>query len=74
MVAEVQRDQGGWLDLLVRSCTVVEEKPGHKILPSPVGERLRRKRHTVEKGRPERMLWSDESARAALLAKGAREP
>ena len=31
-------------------------------------EKIRRKRATVEKGRPERLLWSDESARAALTA------
>lgn len=73
MVAEVLRDEGGWLDLLVRNCAVTAEKPGHKILPLPADEPVRRKRHTVEKGKPERMIWSDESARAALLAKGARD-
>jgi hypothetical protein len=56
VVAEVQHDQGGWLDLLVRGCTVVAEKPDHKILPLPAGEPIGRKRHTVEKGKPERLL------------------
>lgn len=66
VVAEVLRDQGGWLDLLVRGCTVLSERPGRKVLPLPTDLPLRRKRHTVEKGKPERLLWSDESARAAL--------
>ncbi|MEP7303924.1 MAG: hypothetical protein ABJA98_00265 [Acidobacteriota bacterium] len=55
VVAEVLKDQGGWLDLLVHACTVTSEKPGHKILPLASGP-LTRKRHTVEKGRPERLL------------------
>jgi hypothetical protein len=37
VVAEVLRDEGGWLDLLVRSCTVTAEKPGHRILALPAG-------------------------------------
>lgn len=67
VTAEVLRDQDGWLDLLVRSCTVASEKPGHKVLPLPNDQSLHRKRHTVEKGKPERLLWSDEAARAALV-------
>jgi hypothetical protein len=35
---------------------VVAEKPDHKILPLPAGEPIGRKRHTVEKGKPERLL------------------
>ena len=67
VVAEVLRDHGGWLDLLVRGCTVASEKPGHKVLPLPNGQPLHRKRHTVEKGKPERLLWGDEGARALLV-------
>jgi len=30
---------------------------------------VRRRRRTIERGNPERLLWSDESARAALNSK-----
>ena len=53
VVAEVLRDSDGWLDLLVRGCTIVSEKPVRKILPLPADEPLRRERHTVEKGNPQ---------------------
>jgi hypothetical protein len=67
VVAEVLKDRDGWLDLLVRACSVASEKPGHKVLSLPIDQPIRRKRHTVEKGKPERLLWSNEAARAALV-------
>jgi len=67
VIAEVLRDEGGWLDLLIRGCSIVSEKPGHKVQPLPAAQPARRKRHTVEKGKPERLLWSDEAARATLV-------
>jgi hypothetical protein len=69
VIAEVVRDEGGWLDLLVRGCTVANEKPGRKVLPLAKNTEVRRKRHTIEKGKPERLLWSDESVRALLVSK-----
>lgn len=69
VIAEVIRDEGGWVDLLVRDCTILSEKFGLKVLPLAKNAPVRRKRHTVEKGKPERLLWSDESARALLASK-----
>jgi hypothetical protein len=69
ITAEVLRDEGGWLDLLIRGCTVVSEKPGHKVSALVTNVEIRRKRHKVEKGKPERLRWSDETARAALVSK-----
>jgi hypothetical protein len=69
VVAEVIRDEGGWLDLLTRGCTVASEKPGCKISILAPKVEIRRKRHTIEKGKPERLLWSDETARALLVSK-----
>lgn len=69
ITAEVLRDEGGWLDLLIRGCTVASEKPGHKVSALPTNMEIRRKRHTVEKGKPERLRWSDETARAALVSR-----
>jgi hypothetical protein len=69
VVAEVIRDDDGWVELLVRESTVVSEKPGWLLKPLPKDVAVRRRRQTVERGSPERLLWSDESARAALHSK-----
>ena len=69
VTAEVLRDEGGWLDLLIRGCTVASEKPGGRVSVLATNLEIRRKRHTVEKGKPERLLWSDETVRALLVSK-----
>ncbi|SRR6266446_3794497 len=76
VVAEVIRDAGGWVDLLVRDSTIASEKPGRKVFPLAKNLEVRRKRRTIQKGKPERLLWSDESVRALLVSKlpGADNP
>ncbi len=74
LVAEILRDQDGWLDLVVRGCTVTNEKPGHSVSVLAMDADIRRKRRTVEKGNPERRLWSDETARALLVSKRPEPP
>jgi len=69
VIAEVIRDERGWLDLLVRDCTIASEKPGGEVLLLAKNIEVRRKRHTIEKGKPERLLWSDETVRAFLVSK-----
>jgi hypothetical protein len=66
VIAEVISDQNGWVDLLVRGCTIVGEKPGWLLKPFVENLSIRRRRGIIERGNPERLLWSDESARAAL--------
>ena len=76
VIAEVIRDDGEWVDLLVRDSAVASEKPGHKILPLAKDLEVHRKRHTIEKGKLERLLWSDETVRASLVSErpGADNP
>ena len=70
VVAEVVRDyRDGWVELLVRASTVVFEKPGWLLKPLLANVTVKRRRRTIERGNPERLLWSDESARAALNSK-----
>lgn len=69
VVAEVIRDEEGWVDLVIRGGTVASEKPGYKVSVLANYLEIRRKRHTIEKGKPERLLWSDEVARAVLVSK-----
>ena len=66
VVAEVIRDADGWVELLVRECAIVSEKPGWLLKPLPKNVQARRRRTTIERGNPERLLWSDESVRAGL--------
>lgn len=66
VIAEVlsEADEEGWVWLLVRSCEIVSEKPGRrKVEKLKNGREVKRKRSTVMRGKPARMLWSDESAR-----------
>jgi hypothetical protein len=69
VTAEVLRDADGWVELLVRECTIVSEKPGWLLKPLPKNVEVRRRRRTIERGNPERLLWSDESVRAGLNSK-----
>jgi hypothetical protein len=69
VIAEVIRDEDGWVELLVRESTIVSEKPGWLLKPLPKNLEVRRRRRTIERGNPERLLWSDESVRAGLKSK-----
>ena len=70
VTAEVLReDAEGWVHLLTCACAVSSEKPGRKVTLLPKGQEVRRRRRTIERGNPERLLWSDESARAVLTSK-----
>ncbi len=69
VTAEVLRDADGWVELLVRESTIVSEKPGWLLKPLLKNVEVRRRRRTIERGNPERLLWSDESVRAGLSSK-----
>lgn len=69
VIAEVIRDDGEWVDLLVRDCTVTRETHGLQYMLLAKDSEVRRKRHTIEKGKPERLLWSDETVRALLVSR-----
>ncbi|MGB8362976.1 MAG: hypothetical protein ACLQUZ_05120 [Rhizomicrobium sp.] len=77
VTAEVLRDDGGngWVDLLVWGCEVVSAAPGRNpsdvLLPEKDTE-TRRRRGTIIRGEPERLAWSDESARAIVASRFLR--
>jgi hypothetical protein len=70
VVAEVQSRGGdGWIRLLVRRCIITrDECAGQSIPPLKPETLIRRNLKTVLRGNPQRLLWSDESARAAVVA------
>jgi hypothetical protein len=67
-------EKSGWVTLLVRDCIVKWDKTDGKANYSlRIDEELRRKQTTLERGGPERLPWSDESAREALVAEKSGE-
>lgn len=68
VTAEVlEETNDGWLKLLVRQCVIIkDDHAGSRLPPLRIGDQIQRARQTVERGKPERLLWSDETARAAV--------
>jgi len=65
----IERGKDGWVNLLVRASTITkDEVAGRSIILLKPGEALRRGEKTILRGKPQRLLWDDESARAAVLA------
>lgn len=72
VIAEVLRDEAGWVYLLVRGCELVSVKTGwldRHVPLLPTGTETKRKRKTIARGNAEWLLWSDESARALLASR-----
>lgn len=64
-------DRDGWVHLLVRRAEVVSAHPGWNlsdVLLPATGTETKRQRRTIIRGNPERMAWTDEGARAAVVA------
>ena len=52
-----------------RANVTTNEKPGRRVLLVPKDQEIRRKRKTIQRGKPERLPWPDESARALAASK-----
>ena len=68
LTAEVLRgpDRKGWVKLLVRKCDPLVEFTTRKLPSYMNGAEIKRARKTIMKGEPERLLWSDETARSMV--------
>ena len=71
VTAEVikEPDDKGWTRLLVRRCEILTEFSVKKLTPIYIGTEVKRSIRTIMRGQPERLLWSDESARAIVKSK-----
>lgn len=69
VTAEVlEETDDGWLKLLVLGSVITKDDyAGSRIPPLNTGEHLKRARKAVLRGKPERLLWTDETARASVL-------
>lgn len=71
VTAEVLKepDANGWVRLLVRKCEIILELSIKKPSPIATNTEIKRAQKTIMRGKPERLLWSDESARAVVASK-----
>jgi hypothetical protein len=69
----LQRGEDGWVKLLVRGCTITkDEAAGKTVQALKAGELIRRAAKTLLRGKVERLLWGDETARAAVVNGASR--
>src|SRR6266851_6000070 len=72
VTAEVLREDSEWVYLLVRRCELTDVKTGRLPREIPLlhnGEEIKRKRRTIVRSKADRLLWTDESARALLASR-----
>lgn len=68
IVAQIAHIEGDFVKLTVLKASVIENLIGSDLRPHKVGATITKKRPTLLRGNPERLLWSEEDVRAALLA------
>lgn len=69
----IERGKDGWVKLLVRASTITKDEfAGRSITPLKSGEPLRRGEKTILHGKPQRLLWDDETARQAVVNGSSR--
>lgn len=73
VVAQVASIEGDFVKLTVLRAAVVENLVGSELRPHKVGTTITKKRSTLLKGNPERLLWSEEEVRRALLQQSGSE-
>ncbi len=72
VVAEVLREDSDWVYLLVRHCELASTMTGRLPRQVPllgIGQATKRKRRTISRAKPERLLWSDENVRSVIASK-----
>ena len=73
VVAQIAHIDGDFVKLTVLKAAVIENIIGSELRPHKVGATITKKRATLLRGNPERLHWSEEDVRAALLKQGSAE-
>ncbi len=68
VVAQITHIDGDFIKLTVLKAAVIENIIGSDLRPLKVGTTITKKRSTLLRGSPERLHWSEEDVRAALMA------
>ena len=67
VTAQVAAIEGDFVKLTVLKAVVIENIVGSELRPHKVGTTITKKRQTLLRGNPERLHWSEEEVRKALL-------
>lgn len=70
VVAQIAHIEGDFVKLTVLKASVIENIIGSELRPHKVGATITKKRQTLLRGNPERLHWSEEDVRRALLTQG----
>lgn len=68
VTAQITHIDEDYLKLTVLKAAVIENNVGTELRPHKVGTTITKKKATLTRGNPERLHWSEEDVRAALLA------
>lgn len=69
VIGKIEADRKTWVQLLVRQCETLDELTIKKLVPIALGSEIKRALNTVMRAKPERLSWSDEDARACVIAR-----
>jgi len=67
ITAQITEIEGDFVKLTVLRSSITENIIGSELKPHKVGTTITKKRQTLLRGEPERLLWSEEDVRKALL-------
>jgi hypothetical protein len=67
IIAQIIATEGDFLKLTILKSAITENLIGSELKPSKIGSTITKKCSTLLRGEPERLLWSEEDVRTALL-------
>ncbi|MDI1226188.1 MAG: hypothetical protein PSY14_00690 [bacterium] len=73
VIAQIAAIDGDFVKLTVLKSHITENIIGSELRPHKVGSTITKKRSNLLRGEPERLLWSEEDVRAALLIQRGSE-
>lgn len=73
VIAQIAAIDDDFVKLTVLKAHITENIIGSELRPHKVGSTITKKRSTLLRGEPERLLWSEEDVRTALLKPSTAE-
>ena len=67
LIGQITEIEGDFIKLIILKSAILENTVAKELLPHKVGSTLTKKRTTLLRGEPQRLHWSEEEVRAALL-------
>lgn len=68
ITAQITAVDGDFVKLTILKSEITENIIGSELKPYKAGTTITKKRQTIMRGEPERLLWSEEDVRKALLS------